>query len=413
MHIKYLSGENENKIMGVKNKLTVSYFIKGIFTMKLSMKCFTNNVLVVFVLMAVGFGCATQKKTLLIPEEPGTGLVEIKDPKQFPYFRDDYDRSSLLKSIECSITYFNKVKSNKYGFHMRDFSREKLKETLEFFRNGVSQCSDDAELNAFIAENFRVFQAVGKNFYGEVHFTGYGTPIYDGSLTANSEFKYPLYKKPANFRKPYFTRREIEEGDLLRGNEIVYLRSKLDVYLIHVQGSAQINLESGQKLYLGYGADSGHEYTSIGQQLILDGKIPEEDLTLSTLISYFDTHPDELDTYIKRNDRFIFFEVVNHAVPHGCIGVPVTAMRSIATDKKLFPAGGLAFIILESKRARKTGWFRKEKVDEKFFFVSDQDSGSAIQTPARADIYFGIGDSAMMEAGSLNTYGRLYYLLKR
>ncbi|MCF6150240.1 MAG: murein transglycosylase [Candidatus Kuenenia sp.] len=381
--------------------------------MKLRINFFINNLLVVFVLITVGFGCATQKKSLLLPEESGSGLVEIKDPKQFPYFRDDYDRDSLLQTIDHSLEYFARAKSNKYGFRMQDFSHATLKETLEFFRNGVVHCNNDAELNDFIAENFRVFQAVGKRFYGDVHFTGYGTPIYQGSLTPTSEFKYPLYKKPANFRKPYFTRREIEENNLLKGNEIVYLRSKLDVYLIHVQGSAQIDILSGQKLYVGYAADSGHEYTSIGQQLILDGKIPEDELTLSTLLSYFDQHPDELDFYINKNDRFIFFEQVNYAIPHGCIGVPVTPMRSIATDKKLFPAGGLAFVVLESKKAKKTGWFRKRNVEEKLFFVSDQDSGSAIQTPARADIYFGIGERAMFEAGSLNTYGRLYYLLKR
>ena len=381
--------------------------------MKWRLNFFYTGIIIILVLTGVNFGCATQKKSLLIPEESGSGLVEIKDPRQFPYFRDDYDKNSLLLSIDHSLRYFAMSKSNKYGFRMKDFSHEKQKETLEYFRNGVVNCNNDAELNAFIAEHFRVFQAVGKRFYGQVHYTGYGTPIYQGSLTADSEFKYPLYKKPADFRKPYFKRKEIQENNLLKGNEIVYLKSKLDAYLIHVQGSAQIDLISGKKLYIGYAADSGHEYTSIGQQLILDGKIPEEELTLSELISYFDRHPGELDFYINKNDRFIFFEVVNHAVPHGCIGVPVTPMRSIATDKKLFPAGGLAFVVLESRKAKKTGWFTKKNVVEKLFFVSDQDTGSAIQTAARADIYFGIGERAMSDAGSLNTYGRLYYLLKR
>ncbi len=89
-------------------------------------------------------------------------------------------------------------------------------------------------------------------------------------------------------------------------------------------------------------------------------------------------------------------------------------MRSIATDKKVFPAGGLAFAVVEAKKAKK-GWFNfaKQSEVEKSFFVVDQDTGGAIQTPARADVYFGIGDQAMHDAGEINTYGRLYYFLKK
>jgi membrane-bound lytic murein transglycosylase A len=145
----------------------------------------------------------------------------------------------------------------------------------------------------------------------------------------------------------------------------------------------------------------------------MDGKIPEDELTLSTLLSYFEQHPDELDYYLRQNNRYIFFRKVNHAIPHGSIGVPVTAMRSIATDKNVLPPGGLTFAVIETKRSRFASWFRKKGKVEKSFLALDQDTGSAINTPARADIYFGIGDDAMYKAGSLNTYGRLYYLLKR
>lgn len=277
----------------------------------------------------------------------------------------------------------------------------------------MSRYGDPEALNEFILQNFRVFQAIGNMYKGEIHFTGYATPIYDGSLVQTDTFQYPLYRKPDDFRKPYFTRSEIEERDLLKGYEIVYLKSKLDAYLIHVQGSGQIRLPSGEKIYVGYGADSGHEYTSIGRLLVMDNKISEEDLTLSNLINYFEEHQDDLDYYLKKNDRFIFFKRVDHAVPHGSIGVPVTAMRSIATDKLVMPPGGLAFVVIEAKRSKFISWFQRKGKVEQSFFVLDQDTGNAIKSPARADVYFGIGDKAMLEAGNLNTYGRLYYLLKR
>ena len=380
-----------------------------------------NNIvkgLLLFVVLSVILesGCAMfKKRPLLVPRESGDTLVEITDPKQLPRFEDDYNRDTLLRSIDYSLEYFKRVKTNPHGFRMAGFSHQNLENSLKVFREGFLRCHSAKEINEFIVRNFRVFQAIGKAYEGRVHFTGYGTPIYDGSLTPTGAFRYPLYKKPADFKKPYNTRREIEERNLLKGNEIVYLKSKLDAYLIHVQGSGQINLPSGEKVYVGYDADSGHTYTSMGRLLVMDRKIPEEDLTLSTLISYFDQHPTELDSYLKKNDRYIFFKRVNHAIPYGSIGVPVTPMRSIATDKKVFPAGGLAFAVIEPRKAKKSWrfWKKGKSEIEKSFFALDQDTGSAIETPARADVYFGIGDQAMHEAGDLNAYGRLYYLLKR
>ncbi len=364
---------------------------------------------VAFLFMILHIGCSTAiKKPLLVPIESGVGLSEILDPNQMPDFRDNFDKSLLLESISNSIAYFKKIKSYPTAFNSIGFSSEKQIETLEFFSEGYIRCKNSQERNKFISDNFRVFQAIGKKYEGKVHFTGYGTPIYDGSLMPTETFRYPLYSKPSNFRKPYFTRREIQERNLLRGNEIAYLKSKLEAYLIHVQGSGQIKLPSGEMIYIGYAGDSGHSYTSIGKLLVMDSKIPEEELTLSVLITYFDQHPDELDYYLSQNDRFIFFNKVPHSVPHGSIGVPVTSMRSVATDKKVFPPGGLVFAIMETKNAGGNKWS-----PERAFFALDQDTGSAIKTPARADVFFGIGDQAMRKAGDLNTYGKLYYLLKR
>jgi len=367
---------------------------------------------VLFIILQAGCSSAV-KKPHLLPMKPGLGLSEISNPEQFPEFRDDYDKELLLQSIDNSIEYLKKTKSYPKAFSSIGFTPEKQKETLEFFREGYILCKNAKELNDFVSKNFRVFQAIGKMYEGEVHFTGYGTPIYDGSLTPTATFRYPLYDKPTDFKKPYFTRREIEERNLLKGTEIAYLKSKLEAYLIHVQGSGQIRLPSGKKVYVGYAGNSGHSYTSIGRLLVLDGKVQEEELTLPVLIEYFDQHPDELDHYLRQNDRYIFFKKVPHAVPHGSIGVPVTSMRSIATDKKVFPPGGLAFATIGTQRPGGASRSNEKWHAEKSFFVLDQDTGSAIKTPARADVFFGIGDRAMYKAGNLNTYGRLYYLLKK
>jgi membrane-bound lytic murein transglycosylase A len=368
---------------------------------------------VVLLFLILQTGCSTVNQPLLLPMKTGLGLSEVSNQSQFPDFRDDYDKELLLLSISSSLEYFKKIKSYPNAFSSTGFTPEKQIETLEFFRDGYIRSKNPRELNEFVSKNFRIFQAIGKRYEGQVHFTGYGTPIYDGSLTPTELFRYPLYGKPADFKKPYFTRREIEERNLLSGNEIAYLKSKLEAYLIHVQGSGQIRLASGKEIYVGYAGNSGHSYTSIGRLLVMDGNIQEEELTLPVLIKYFDRHPDKLDHYLRQNDRYIFFRKVPHAVPHGSIGVPVTSMRSIATDKKVFPPGGLAFAVIGTDRPGGTDRSQKKWQVEKSFFVLDQDTGSAIKTPARADVFFGIGDAAMYKAGNLNTYGKLYYLLKK
>ena len=395
--------------------------------MKSKCRIFNRLLAVTFLVMFFAAGCATTtvKETTLAPTEEvetasslstiesGRVLADITDSNQIPAFKDDYGRIELLYAIDKSRKYFEKVESYPDSLKSMGFTPEKQIETLEFFRDGYIRSKNPRELNEFVSKNFRIFQAIGKRYEGQVHFTGYGTPIYDGSLTPTELFRYPLYGKPADFKKPYFTRREIEERNLLSGNEIAYLKSKLEAYLIHVQGSDQIRLASGKEIYVGYAGNSGHSYTSIGRLLVLDGKVQEEELTLPVLIEYFDQHPDELDHYLRQNDRYIFFKKVPHAVPHGSIGVPVTSMRSIATDKKVFPPGGLAFATIGTQRPGGASRSNEKWHGGKSFFVLDQDTGSAIKTPARADVFFGIGDRAMYKAGNLNTYGRLYYLLKK
>ena len=165
-----------------------------------------NNIvkgLLLFVVLSVILesGCAMfKKRPLLVPRDSGDTLVEITDPKQLPKFEDDYNRDTLLRSVDYSLEYFKRVKTNPHGFRMAGFSHQNLENTLKVFREGFLRCNSAEELNEFIVRNFRVFQAIGKAYEGQVHFTGYGTPIYDGSLTPTGTFRYPLYKKPADFK---------------------------------------------------------------------------------------------------------------------------------------------------------------------------------------------------------------------
>ena len=112
------------------------------------MKMRTNVVkgllFIVFLFSITESGCALfKKRPLLVPREAGDTLVEITDPKQLPKFSDDYNKDSLLRSLDNSLEYFKRVKSNPYGFQMADFSHTNLENTLRFFREGFVRCRNN------------------------------------------------------------------------------------------------------------------------------------------------------------------------------------------------------------------------------------------------------------------------------
>ncbi len=104
-------------------------------------------------------------------------------------------------------------------------------------------------------------------------------------------------------------------------------------------------------------------------------------------------------------------EVVLEQGPIGSTGVPVTAGRSIASDTRIFPKGGLAFIETEipitDVEGNVTGW---ENISR---FVVAQDAGGAIKGPGRVDIFFGTGKESAKLAGAMNREGRLFFLIKK
>jgi len=275
-----------------------------------------------------------------------------------------------------------------------------------------------AQLN----REFDVYESVGWDGGGGVFFTGYYSPIFKASRTRSSGFDFPLYQRPPDLiANPltgevhgrqtqaglslYPTRSQIEDSQLLAGTELVYLSSRLDAYLIHVNGSAKLEMTDGSIMYVGYAGNNGHEYTSIGRALVSDGKISADRLSLPTLRAYFKDHPDELDGYLRRNDRFIFFrEYPGDTWPAGSLGFKVTPGRSLATDKAIFPRG--CVVLVTTDKAPTGGWALPPSQ-----LMLDQDTGGAIRAPGRGDIYFGIGPRAESSAGRQAAEGRMYYLL--
>ncbi len=332
-----------------------------------------------------------------------------------------YDVTDLRESIGHSLNYLAKSSSQRF-FPYAHVTHGHAVASLEAFAGMLDSPLTGRQLAAAIRDRFDVYISVGCDNRGTVLFTGYYTPIFDGSLERTGAFQYPLYKQPDDLVKgedgvilgragpgktytPYPSRGELETSGELVGSELAWLGDPFEVYVAHVQGSAKVRLPDGELITVGYAANNGHEYRSIGREMVRDGKMRSDELNLKTMIDYFRTHPGEEQRYIQRNPRFVFFQM-STGDPHGSLNEPVTAMRTIATDKSVYPRACLAFLSTKLPRVGS-----RVAVNRKFTgFVLDQDTGGAIRAPGRCDVYMGTGDDAGRRAGQTYQEGKLYYL---
>jgi membrane-bound lytic murein transglycosylase A len=379
------------------------------------------------IVMASG-GCRTTKivETRVEYDRPlpagQLALRKITDPNLFPDFTQSWrDLGSLKAAIANSLSYLGKPSSRQY-FPYGDVNQDRAVKTLETFLTLVDSGARSEEVNGLIRAYFDVYESVGCDDKGTVLFTGYYTPIFDGSLERTGRFQFPLYEAPTDLVKgpdgqtlgrrdsggqitPYPSRATIENSHMLDGRELVWLSDPFEVYIAHVQGSARVRLADGRIVPVGYAANNGQEYVSVAEQLVADGRIPRDRISLATMIEYFKRNPGEVDQYVRRNPRYVFFQI-GEGPPRGCLNEPVTAWRTIATDKSIFPRACLAFLSAPLPQMEGAATVLRPHDG----FVLDQDAGGAIRAAGRCDVYMGIGDEAGHLAGQTGQEGRLYYL---
>jgi membrane-bound lytic murein transglycosylase A len=329
-------------------------------------------------------------------------------------------RQTLLAAIAQSLNYLQTpaAAEDYRQYPVSGITRDRVQRSLERLRQLVLAHPDPAQLQIAVRREFDLYQATGTDGAGTVEFTGYFEPTYRASRVRTAEYQYPLYRLPPNltqWAQPHPTRVQLEGMDglqgsagLLNGLELVWLSDRLQAFLVQVQGSARLQLTDGSTMTVGYAGRTEYPYTSLGRELVNDGKFTLEELSLPVLIQYFEQNPTDLDLYIPRNNRFVFFQETRGAAAIGSLGVPVTAERSIATDKSLMPPGALALIHTQIPSMNPTGELEPRLVSR---FVLDQDTGGAIRGAGRVDIFMGTGDGAGDRAGLINGTGQLYYLL--
>ena len=369
-------------------------------------------------------GCQTPERDYGKPLPPGwPALLEVTDLTEWPNLSKDWRRrEELLPALDRSIDWFKKDSSTSF-FPMEGVSHERAFASLTRYRELLVQSHSAYTFRWNVENEFQLMKSAGWNGKGGgVLFTAYCTPIFAGSLAQSEEFSYPLYATPedlvkgeagsilgrtteAGLTEAYPTRKAIEAGGLLegRGLELVWLTSAMDVFIAHVNGSAFVRLPDNSMARFGYGANNGHEYTSLGRALVAAGELKEDRISLPAIREWAKSNPQRVDEFLQLNDRYVFFSEIE-GNPSGSLGFEVEAYRTLATDKAIFPRGGLCFVDTPAEWAELTSGV------EVHHTLLDQDTGGGIRTAGRADIYLGVGDDAEALAGETIVEGQLYYL---
>jgi len=352
---------------------------------------------------------------------------------------DTGDPRGLITAIDQSLAYYNKIDpKTRFWFGEQWCSASDMITCLEDFKEKFLLMGYTADFFEYVNQNYTAFRTAGDPLL----LTGYFEASLKGSRKKSMKYRYPLYRKPDDLvqvllprfplyskasglpfvlrgrltgeRKviPYYSREDIDEGGILEnlGLELFWVNDRIDLFFLHIQGSAIIHLDSGEKVRVNYADTNGHPYRAIGKVLVDRGICGYDELSMQYIENYLREHPGEITGVLNYNPSYIFFREVEDG-PVGSLGVRVTTYRSIATDRFIFPRGSLCFLQTRIPEFDGLG----DIIGEKPFrsFVLNQDTGGAIRTPARADLFTGNGEKSEWLAGHLKEEATLYFMIRK
>jgi len=235
-------------------------------------------------------------------------------------------------------------------------------------------------------------------------FTGYFEPELEGSMRRTARYRYPLYRMPPEVTGQWLSREEIEESGVLegRGLEIAWVDDPVELFFLQIQGSGRIRMSDGRVIRVGYGGRNGHEYRSIGRELVRRGIFEAHQVSAQVIQNWVRRNPAAGRELMHHNPSYVFFREVEIEDPSlgplGALNRSITPLRTIAVDPRYTPLGAPV-------------WIEKDGEGPMRRLMIAQDTGGAIRGAQRADIFFGFGDQAGEAAGTIRDPGRMIVLL--
>ena len=249
---------------------------------------------------------------------------------------------------------------------------------------------------------------------------GFDVPVYgvpadlvharpgDAPLKPNGQTPFGMYDATGHFQ-PYYERAEIEQGVLYgKGLEIGWVADPVDLFFLQIQGSGRLRAPDGSVIRIGYAADNGRDYTSIGAVMRDHGLIGtgpgQYPGSIQGVMQYLHDHPEDGRALMDQNKSWVFFREIVGDGPIGALGVPVRARVSLAADPLFVPLGAPVFLRMDPALAGAT-------LANGLWIV--EDTGGAIKGANRFDSFWGAGPDARLVAGGMSGHGQALILLPR
>lgn len=289
---------------------------------------------------------------------------------------------------------------------------------------------DEAAARKFFQTTFVPYAVIAPDGTNTGLVTGYYEPVLEGSRERTDRFRYPVYGVPddlidvdlaglypelkgmrlrgrLNGRKlvPYYSRAEIDaHGDGFEAPVIAWVADPVELFFLQIQGSGQIRFGDEDGIRVGYADQNGHPYRSLGRYLVAQGALPLEQASMQGIKAWAQAHPELLQGALEQNPSYVFFRALpTSGGPTGALGAPLSAMYSIAVDRRFYPLG--APVYLASTLPLSNIPLQQ--------LVIAQDTGGAIRGAVRADFFWGSGDEAGGFAGRMRQQGRMWLLWPR
>jgi membrane-bound lytic murein transglycosylase A len=345
---------------------------------------------------------------------------------EIPGWKSD-NLSETLPALKLSCSKIKKLPENKSLGKFIEMG--KVSDWLPICKDAhLIRSGNKTEAQYFFESRFLPY-TVANNQNRVGLFTGYYEAELNGAFGSNARYRYPILAKPkdiinanliefdhkldghritgrikGNKLVPYYTRAEIDDGALSgRQLETMWVDNAIDAFVLHIQGSGRIILPDGSYVRVGFDGRNGHQYTSVGRELVSAGKMRLKDVTMPSIRKWMEKNPVAARALMRKNKSFIFFKVSKEAGPIGAQGVILTPTRSIAIDREFFPMGLPVWLDTTVPGSRK-------KLQR---LMITQDTGAAIKGPVRGDVFWGHGPQAAIHAGLMKEKGKLYLLLPR
>jgi membrane-bound lytic murein transglycosylase A len=154
---------------------------------------------------------------------------------------------------------------------------------------------------------------------------------------------------------------------------------------------------------------NGRDYVAIGKLMVEAGLLTREEVSIQTNRRTQEARPEDIQDWLDRNPRFVFFRENAGPGPVGAMGTVLTPLVSVATDPAHVAMGQPIWL----NAAWPSDGAGKRAGDPLQILAVAEDKGGAIKGQGRIDLFWGAGELAEEMAGRMRVEGAYYPIVPR